>query len=69
MRNAREVRGRSINLALSHRGRKALRELGLEEKILEASVPMRGRLLHNVDGKQTSVPYDPVGKQVNFRQN
>lgn len=58
--------GRSINLALSHRGRKALRGIGLEDKILESGVPMYGRLLHSNDGNQTSVPYDPERKNVSI---
>lgn len=64
IRKTTQVMGRSINLALSHRGRKALCEIGLEEKILESGVPMYGRLLHTVEGKQTSVPYDAIGKNV-----
>ena len=38
--------GRSINLALSDRGREALRQVGLEEKILSISVPVYKRLMH-----------------------
>ncbi|KAF7221519.1 kynurenine 3-monooxygenase-like [Nothobranchius furzeri] len=33
IRKANIVRGRSINLALSHRGRQALKHVGLEEKV------------------------------------
>jgi kynurenine 3-monooxygenase len=42
--------GRSINLAVSVRGLHALRQLGLEEQVLERAVPMRGRMIHAVDG-------------------
>jgi 2-polyprenyl-6-methoxyphenol hydroxylase-like FAD-dependent oxidoreductase len=35
--------GRSINLALSERGRHALRLIGLEDRIVEQCVPMHGR--------------------------
>ena len=38
--------GRSINLALSHRGIEALRGIGLAEKVLSQAVPMRGRMIH-----------------------
>ena len=36
--------GRSINLALSDRGLKALRLCGMEEKAREICIPMYGRL-------------------------
>lgn len=42
--------GRSINLALSDRGLKALRLTGVEEKAREICIPMRGRLMHDVLG-------------------
>jgi kynurenine 3-monooxygenase len=38
--------GRSINLALSDRGIKALRMVGLEEKARDISIPMHGRMIH-----------------------
>ena len=49
--------GRSINLALSNRGRKALRKVSLEEKILSISVPVDKRLMHSVDKKLTEQYY------------
>lgn len=33
IRKAKVVKGRSINLALSHRGRQALKHIGMEEKV------------------------------------
>lgn len=42
--------GRSINLALSDRGLKALRMAGVEEKALEICIPMIGRLMHDTQG-------------------
>ena len=39
--------GRSINLALSDRGLKALRLAGVEEKARAICIPMRGRLMHD----------------------
>lgn len=38
--------GRSINLALAERGRHALRQAGLIEKVDRFAIPMRGRMLH-----------------------
>jgi len=49
--------GRSINLALSARGRKALRKAGLEEHIVSKCIPMRGRVMHDLSGKLSFMPY------------
>ncbi len=49
--------GRSINLALSHRGIRALRALGLADAVLAESVPMRGRMMHSTTGELTYMPY------------
>lgn len=57
MRKATVEAGRSINLALSHRGIKALEKLGIAEKILSKAIPMKGRLLHNISGELKFVPY------------
>ncbi|MEQ6124648.1 NAD(P)/FAD-dependent oxidoreductase [Pseudotenacibaculum sp. MALMAid0570] len=42
--------GRSINLALSDRGLKALRLAGVEEKARAICIPMKGRLMHDTEG-------------------
>ena len=42
--------GRSINLALSDRGFKALRMAGVDEKAKEICIPMYGRLIHDIQG-------------------
>ena len=52
--------GRSINLALSTRGLTALRLLGLDEQAREMAVPMRGRMMHAVNG---SLSYQPYGTE------
>ena len=50
--------GKSINLAMSERGRSALRRLGIEEAmILDHAIPMRARMIHDVDGGQRAIPY------------
>ena len=38
--------GRSINLAISTRGLYALKQVELEQKILDIAVPMKGRMIH-----------------------
>ncbi|GBP86830.1 Kynurenine 3-monooxygenase [Eumeta japonica] len=56
IRKTPQIRGRSINLALSLRGRCALRDVGLEELVVrEHGIPMRGRMIHRLDGSM--VPY------------
>ena len=57
MRKNRMQAGKSINLALSDRGWKALRTVGLEEAIREIAIPMFRRDIHHVDGKRSSQPY------------
>lgn len=58
IRTAELVIGRSINLALSARGRKALAEVGLEDALLQHGIPMKGRMLHDLKGNRKIVPYD-----------
>jgi len=54
--------GRSINLALSHRGWKALDAVGLKEKVLQLSIAMRGRMIHDLEGSQSLQTYSRGGK-------
>ena len=56
--------GRSINLALSNRGRKALRMLDLEDDILDISVPMSKRIMHSHEGVLTEQPYGQIGQSI-----
>lgn len=49
--------GRSINLALSDRGLKALRLCGMEEKAREICIPMYGRLMHDRVGNTFASNY------------
>ncbi|XP_072851487.1 kynurenine 3-monooxygenase isoform X3 [Pogona vitticeps] len=51
------VHGRSINLAISHRGRQALKAVGMEDQIVSKGIPMRARRIHTLSGKQYSIPY------------
>ncbi len=50
-------RGRSINLAISVRGIRALRDVGLADEVLKMAIPMRGRMMHARDGHLTFQPY------------
>lgn len=53
--------GRSINLALSDRGFKALRLAGVEEKAREICIPMHGRLIH--DAKENTFASNYSGRE------
>ena len=56
-RKSAVVEGRSINLALSARGIRALRDTGIFRKVEPLLMPMRGRLIHNEDGTTELQPY------------
>lgn len=57
LRNAEIIGGRSINLALSTRGWKALQGIDLEARVREISLPMKGRSMHAKDGTLTFQKY------------
>jgi kynurenine 3-monooxygenase len=57
--------GRSINLALSNRGLRALDEVGLTSEIKRAAIPMHGRMMHDRLGKLTFQPYGKKGQFIN----
>ncbi len=65
MRKEDLVAGRSINLALSDRGIKALEEVGLMEEIRKICIPMHGRFMHNADGSTAYQPYGKEGQYIN----
>ena len=56
--------GRSINLALSNRGWKALEKAGIADKIKEQAIPMKGRMMHSVDNNLTFQPYGQTGQEI-----
>ncbi|XP_040034018.1 kynurenine 3-monooxygenase isoform X1 [Gasterosteus aculeatus] len=62
IRRAEVVKGRSINLALSHRGRQALKQVGMEDKIVSQGIPMNSRMIHSLNGKQSPIPYGKKGQ-------
>ncbi len=49
--------GRSINLALADRGIHALRAAGVFARVAPSLVPMRGRMIHALDGTTVFQPY------------
>ncbi|XP_043272588.1 kynurenine 3-monooxygenase-like [Venturia canescens] len=57
-----ESRGQSIDLALSMRGREALRLVDLEDTLVNHhGIAMRGRMLHDRNGKLSEMIYDKIG--------
>lgn len=65
MRKEAIIAGRSINLALSDRGIKALEEVGIMEEIRQISIPMHGRQMHNADGSSAYQAYGKEGQFIN----
>ncbi|GHN00754.1 kynurenine 3-monooxygenase [Cytophagales bacterium WSM2-2] len=65
MRKQTVDRGRSINLALSNRGLRALDEVGLTDEIKKAAIPMHGRTMHDRLGKLSYQPYGKEGQFIN----
>src|SRR5687768_12513759 len=57
--------GRSINLALSNRGLRALDEIGVTNDIKRLAIPMHGRMMHALNGALTFQPYGKEGQFIN----
>ncbi len=57
--------GRSINLALSNRGIKALNEVGLAEALRHTAIPMNGRMIHSLEGQMSFQAYGKAGQFIN----
>jgi kynurenine 3-monooxygenase len=64
MRKEKIVAGRSINLALSDRGWKALATAGLEEAIRKIAIPMHSRMVHATDGTENLQAYGKEGQAI-----
>ncbi|WP_242921358.1 FAD-dependent oxidoreductase [Pontibacter liquoris] len=56
--------GRSINLALSDRGWRALKGIGIEDEVRKVAIPMHGRMMHDEQGKLTFLPYGKEGQSI-----
>ncbi len=54
--------GKSINLALSHRGWTAFKAVGVEKEIEEIAIPIPGREMHDEKGNLTYQPYGQEGQ-------
>jgi len=65
MRKSGAEGGRSINLALSNRGIRALEEVGLADELRKVAIPMHGRMMHDKHGKLSSFAYGKEGQFIN----
>ncbi|RMB56634.1 FAD-dependent monooxygenase [Dokdonia sinensis] len=57
LREVHQDAGRSINLALSDRGLKGIKLVGLEDRVRELCIPMNGRMLHDKESNTLFSPY------------
>lgn len=57
LRKVKLSAGRSINLAFSDRGNKAMKLVGIEKKVNELCIPMNGRMIHDKKGNTTLSNY------------
>ena len=57
--------GRSINLALSDRGIRALEAAGVMDEVRPLCIPMHGRYIHKLNGVNTFQPYGKEGQFIN----
>lgn len=64
MRKEKISAGRSINMAVSDRGWKALNKVGLEIEIKKMAIPMRGRMIHDINGNTNLQPYGKEGQAI-----
>lgn len=64
MRQANISAGKSINLALSDRGWRGLKGVGIEEEIRKVAIPMHGRVLHPVNGELGYQRYGEEGQSI-----
>jgi kynurenine 3-monooxygenase len=64
LRKAKLISGKSINLALSDRGWKALELAGIAQDIHEIAIPMYQRCMHALDGTLTYQPYGKEGQAI-----
>ncbi|MCR9171448.1 MAG: FAD-dependent monooxygenase [bacterium] len=64
IRKAEISAGKSINLALSNRGWKALDAVGVGDEIRKIAIPMTGRVMHDLEGNLTYQPYGKEGEAI-----
>ena len=65
-RQAGADNGRSINLVLTRRGIRALERVGLAGRAFELTVPVTGRMVHDLDGTLAYQPYGRDASECNY---
>ena len=56
--------GKSINIALSHRGREALEQIGIGSDAKADAIPMFHRAIHGLHGELSALPYGKEGDAI-----
>ena len=64
IRKAEISAGKSINLALSNRGWKALDAAGVGDEVRKIAIPMYGRIMHDTSGELTYQAYGKEGEAI-----
>jgi kynurenine 3-monooxygenase len=64
MRKEKIPAGRSINMAVSDRGWKALNKAGIEKDIKKMAIPMYGRMVHDLNEKTNLQNYGKEGQAI-----
>jgi kynurenine 3-monooxygenase len=64
LRKAASIGGRSINLAMSNRGWKAIELAGVADKVREFALPMFRRCMHDTEGNLSYQPYGVNGEAI-----
>lgn len=64
IRQANISAGKSINMACSTRGWRALDLVGAGDKVREAAIAMNGRMMHGIDESLTFQPYGKEGEAI-----
>lgn len=64
IRKMKVVIGRSINMAMSVRGREGLKRIGAEESITSQGIEMHSRMIHDTKGNTGAVPYGKKNQSI-----
>src|SRR5690554_3553892 len=56
--------GKSINLAISTRGWKAMDLIDVRKEVEEIAIPMYGRMIHDLNGNTSMQPYGKEGQAI-----
>jgi len=64
LRKSKRDAGRSINLVITSRGLQALDQVGLREQAMQIALPVKGRMLHDIEGETTFVAYGQKDNEV-----